>query len=187
MTCVCLTAPGFQATRPAVVCDVEEFNIDDTNDRICESSCRRSFCVEWPSADTNRTAGGELAESGEGGSCPPIARTNQTSSLSMPITRTTPSSSSVLQEKDEDSPPPPPPPPTRCRPPPPTQRPGALRQWSADMIEQYDQVQHLPFKERIRHFTFTWFTMTMATGGVANALYQGMSFISIATQVLNLF
>lgn len=30
----------------------------------------------------------------------------------------------------------------------------------------------LHFKERIKHFTWTWFTMTMATGGVANVLYQ---------------
>ncbi|KAF1987261.1 hypothetical protein K402DRAFT_330851 [Aulographum hederae CBS 113979] len=27
------------------------------------------------------------------------------------------------------------------------------------------------FKERVRHFTWTWFTMTMATGGIANVLY----------------
>lgn len=29
----------------------------------------------------------------------------------------------------------------------------------------------LGFKDRIRHFTWTWFTMTMATGGIANVLY----------------
>ncbi|KAF2457916.1 voltage-dependent anion channel-domain-containing protein [Lineolata rhizophorae] len=30
----------------------------------------------------------------------------------------------------------------------------------------------LGFKERIRHFTWTWFTMSMATGGIANVLYS---------------
>ncbi|KAK4893469.1 hypothetical protein LTR27_008151 [Elasticomyces elasticus] len=33
-------------------------------------------------------------------------------------------------------------------------------------------IHHLYFRERIRHFTWTWFTMTMATGGVANVIYQ---------------
>jgi hypothetical protein len=29
----------------------------------------------------------------------------------------------------------------------------------------------LPIRERLRHFTWAWFTMTMATGGIANVLY----------------
>lgn len=32
-------------------------------------------------------------------------------------------------------------------------------------------IHRLAIRERIRHFTWTWFTMTMATGGIANVLY----------------
>lgn len=32
--------------------------------------------------------------------------------------------------------------------------------------------KNLTFKERIRHFTWTWFCLTMATGGIANVLYS---------------
>lgn len=31
--------------------------------------------------------------------------------------------------------------------------------------------ERLPWRERIRHFTWTWFCLTMATGGIANVLY----------------
>ncbi|PSN67312.1 hypothetical protein BS50DRAFT_493569 [Corynespora cassiicola Philippines] len=41
----------------------------------------------------------------------------------------------------------------------------------AGMPDEADESMHLPFRERIRHFTWTWFTMTMATGGIANVLY----------------
>lgn len=34
-------------------------------------------------------------------------------------------------------------------------------------------VTHLPWKQRIRHVTWAFYTLTMATGGIANALYQG--------------
>ena len=33
--------------------------------------------------------------------------------------------------------------------------------------------QKLEWRERIRHYTWTFFTMTMATGGIANVLYSG--------------
>ena len=34
-------------------------------------------------------------------------------------------------------------------------------------------LERLHWRERIRHFTWTFFTMTMATGGIANVLYNG--------------
>ena len=35
-------------------------------------------------------------------------------------------------------------------------------------------LERLAWRERIRHFTWTFFTMTMATGGIANVLYAGL-------------
>ena len=35
--------------------------------------------------------------------------------------------------------------------------------------------EKLQWRERIRHYTWTFFTMTMATGGIANVLYEGTS------------
>ena len=37
-------------------------------------------------------------------------------------------------------------------------------------------LEKLQWKERIRHFTWTFFTMTMATGGIANVLYHGKGY-----------
>ena len=34
--------------------------------------------------------------------------------------------------------------------------------------------KQLSWKKRIRHVTWAYFTITMATGGLANVLYQGM-------------
>ncbi|SLM35795.1 hypothetical protein LPUS_00440 [Lasallia pustulata] len=35
-------------------------------------------------------------------------------------------------------------------------------------------IEKQEWRERIRYFTWTFFTMTMATGGIANVLYTGM-------------
>jgi hypothetical protein len=37
-----------------------------------------------------------------------------------------------------------------------------------------DPRRKLSWRERVRHFTWTWFCMTMATGGIANVLYTGL-------------
>lgn len=40
--------------------------------------------------------------------------------------------------------------------------------------KEADERKRLSWRERIRHFTWTWFCMTMATGGIANVLYTGL-------------
>lgn len=35
-------------------------------------------------------------------------------------------------------------------------------------------LEKLQWRERIRHYTWTFFTMTMATGGLANVLHEGI-------------
>lgn len=43
--------------------------------------------------------------------------------------------------------------------------------------------RNLVWKERIRHYTWTFFTMTMATGGIANVLYAGKSYTYTNTYI----
>ncbi len=40
-------------------------------------------------------------------------------------------------------------------------------------------LEKLHWRERIRHYTWTFFTMTMATGGIANVLWNGVMSIEI--------
>jgi hypothetical protein len=47
-----------------------------------------------------------------------------------------------------------------------------------DEEQDKDARVKLSFRERIRHFTWTWFCMTMATGGIANVLYTSTYSIS---------
>lgn len=35
-----------------------------------------------------------------------------------------------------------------------------------------EEIENLSWKQRIRHFTWAYFTLTMATGGIANVLYN---------------
>lgn len=36
-----------------------------------------------------------------------------------------------------------------------------------------EKPMHLSWKQRIKHATWAWFTLTMATGGISNVLYSG--------------
>ncbi|KAL8774523.1 MAG: hypothetical protein Q9209_000896 [Squamulea sp. 1 TL-2023] len=43
-------------------------------------------------------------------------------------------------------------------------------------LSRFDlKLERLHWRERIRHYTWTFFTMTMATGGIANVLHTGDS------------
>lgn len=50
---------------------------------------------------------------------------------------------------------------------------GIKVQDDADDMSEKEAPLRLSLRERLRHFTWTWFTMTMATGGIANVLHTG--------------
>ncbi|KAL8679140.1 MAG: hypothetical protein Q9224_007058, partial [Gallowayella concinna] len=55
------------------------------------------------------------------------------------------------------------------------------------------RLERLHWRERIRHYTWTFFTMTMATGGIANVLYtvpfrfRGLDTIGVVFFLFNMF
>lgn len=50
---------------------------------------------------------------------------------------------------------------------------GVLSIFSETKIHLRQSLEKLSYKQRLRHFTWTFFTMTMATGGIANVLHAG--------------
>lgn len=52
----------------------------------------------------------------------------------------------------------------------------------AGPIEEIEAKPLLGWRERIRHFTWTWYTLVMATGGIANVIYACTSIFQSATE-----
>lgn len=51
----------------------------------------------------------------------------------------------------------------------------------ADASDTVPEIAHLPiltWRDRMKHFTWTWFTLSMATGGIAHVLHTGMYFLA---------
>lgn len=52
-----------------------------------------------------------------------------------------------------------------------------------DAKGELDGPKQLSWKQRMQHVTWAWFTLTMATGGIANVLHNGESaFLSSSEQ-----
>lgn len=64
-------------------------------------------------------------------------------------------------------------------------RDGGKEKEKDDEEQERSGKKKLSFRERIRHFTWTWFCMTMATGGIANVLYTSTSWLSQSSPTLH--
>ena len=55
----------------------------------------------------------------------------------------------------------------------------------SDVLKEWDPPEKLSFKQRVKHVTWAYFTITMATGGIANVISVGMAITTFALTSTN--
>ena len=70
--------------------------------------------------------------------------------------------------------------------------PPSSSQSESIMLKEDPKPQYVPFHDRLRHFTWAWYTLTMSTGGLAVLLinqpntFPGLNDIGLAVYIINL-